>query len=143
MTPTHLAPFNFGINKAALDRRDLFAAVAARNATVEVPAEIIARAEENDVLGRPVGNPDGKVFGIAGKVLTAARELRETTACLIVARNRLDGRGGVSYEALARITKDLDEVEAMMSVLRDQVNAAQDDRFDAEEGIVREWEASL
>lgn len=130
MNPTHLAPFNFGINKAVLDRRDLIAAVASRNATVEVPAEIVARAEENEAMSRPVGNHDCAVFGIAGKVLTAARELRETTACLIVARNRLDGRGGVSYEALDRISKDLGEVESMISVLHDQIAAAVGDRFD-------------
>lgn len=127
-TETNLAP----VDHAVLIRRDRFAAVAARHATVEVPVAVIARAEE-DAAMTPARAAWCRVpYGIAGKILTAVREIREVTSRVIVARDRMV----IADAALSQMERELDEVDAFAALLRDQINAAREDRFDAQDAGV-------
>jgi hypothetical protein len=118
-------------------RRDALAQVADRHATVEVPAAVIARSEEEAAMAPRLAIWARRPYGAAGKVQTAARELSETTARLIAGRKVLGDAGQViADEFLSQMEHELDEVTAVLALLRDQINAAREDRFDAQDARV-------
>lgn len=126
--------FAFPLNHEVIARREQFAAVAARHATVEVPAAVIARAEEDAALMPARAAWCRTPYGVAGKILSAAREISEVTSQIIVARNRVV----IDDAALTKMDRDLNEVEEFVALLRDQLNAAREDRFDAQDkGVVK------
>ena len=124
----------FPLISAVITRRELLAQVAERRATIEVPAAVLARAEEDEAM-QPCRRASAQTpYGVAGKILTAAREVSQTASRIIVARKRASEAGQlIDDSALTQMDRELDEVEAFVALLRDQINAAREDRFDAED----------
>jgi len=122
MTTTQLAKQNYQVLKS----RARLAQVAARHATVGIPDAVINRAEE-DAAMTPMRADWCKVpYGVNGKILVAVREISEVASRIIVARASMV----ISDAALSQSERELDEVEEVVALLRDQLNAARGDRFD-------------
>ncbi len=119
----------FPINQAVLNSRARLAKVADRHATMAIPDAVINRAEEDAVMTPTRADWCKVPYGVNGKILVAAREIREVASRIIVARDSMT----ISEAALSQSERELDEVEEAVALLRDQLNAAREDRFDAED----------
>jgi hypothetical protein len=129
-------PQPFTLTPAQRANQAALRAVADRHATLEIPAAVIAHADGDDALLPRVAVVRGEVAvpGSAGRIGAAAREIRQTLAALIVARKRGTALAAtVAAQVLAQMEQEADTVEALLILLRDQVNAAREDRFDAQD----------
>lgn len=115
-----------------LARRDQIRTVANRHASIPVSEPLIARAETDYVMAwvaqcHPLQTAQN-----------ATRLITEATAQLIAVRTKGDSRPLANDDsALRKLETECNEVEIALGVLRDQLNACHEDRFDRQDKSVR------
>jgi len=129
-------------SEATKQERELaLAAIAGRNATLTIPdgSGIIALAESYDAMAPGYQPKDGQQSPIyaMGFLPTAARNVRESIAAMVMVRSRADRAGlDVHEKSLAKLLADTESIRGLLDLLEDQVRASREDAMDRQD---RRW----
>jgi hypothetical protein len=122
---------------AILARRDHLAEVAAVHASLPFPASVIRWAEGTAQALGHAAIKDGvmaRINGTAGHLIAAASDIEKVAGMVVAARARSSAVGAViAGTELTRLETELEQVRQALALLSDQLNAAREDRFDAQD----------